>query len=298
MKFYCNFVFFEMRNMKSYFNKKRSIVYDGQLIDLSSQMVMGILNVTPDSFFDGGKYNEGDVAIKRIEQMVAEGADIIDVGACSTRPGSKDVGVDVELERLLPLVKRIKQKYPQVLVSIDTYHSAVAKKVIEDCGCCIINDISGGTMDSNMFETIAGLKVPYVLMHIQGTPQNMQNNPTYGNVVKEVMLSLSEKVNRLHQLGVNDVIIDPGFGFGKTLDHNYELFRHLDDFRFFELPLLVGISRKSMIFRLFDIQPEDSLNGTSVLNTMALAKGADILRVHDVKEAVEARTLFQKVNSI
>lgn len=280
---------------KEYFIKKNTIKYNGELIDLSKPLVMGILNVTPDSFFDGGKNFKVDDAVAHAGKMLNDGASIIDIGACSTRPNSDFLSAKEELMRLIPVVTEIKKHYPDAILSIDTFRAEVAETLVNEFGNFIINDISAGTLDDKMFETVAKLDVPYVLMHLQGTPQNMQNNPQYSNVTKEVIKFLSEKIYKLHELGVCDVIVDPGFGFGKTLDHNYELFNHLDAFRFFELPLLVGISRKSMIYKLFGTSPADSLNGTSVLNTYALQAGANILRVHDVKEAVEAVSIFEKL---
>jgi len=276
-----------------YFIKKKTIRYNGELVDLSTPMVMGILNVTPDSFFDGGKYLSVQDALDQSFCIVNEGASIIDVGAYSTRPGAAEISVEEELNRLLPVVTQLRKTFPSIIISIDTFRSEVAEKVIDKIGDCIINDVSGGLLDDKMFETVARLKVPYILMHMKGTPQNMQINPTYENVTKEVIKSLSERVYKLHELGVSDVIIDPGFGFAKTLDHNYEIFSNLEAFRFFELPLLVGISRKSMIYKILKSTPEKSLNGTTVLNTLALQYGADILRVHDVKSAVEAVKITQ-----
>lgn len=276
-----------------YFIKKKTIRYNGELVDLSKPMVMGILNVTPDSFFDGGKYLSAQDALSQAYYIVGEGASIIDVGAYSTRPGAAEISVEEELNRLLPVVTQLRKTFPSIIISIDTFRSEVAEKVIDKIGDCIINDVSGGLLDDKMFETVARLKVPYILMHMKGTPQNMQLNPTYENVTKEVIKSLSERVYKLHELGVSDVIIDPGFGFAKTLDHNYEIFSNLEAFRFFELPLLVGISRKSMIYKILKSTPEKSLNGTTVLNTLALQYGADILRVHDVKSAVEAVKITQ-----
>jgi dihydropteroate synthase len=281
----------------NYFRKKSTIRYNGELIELSSPSVMGILNITPDSFFDGGLFNSLEKAMKQTEKMVSEGASIIDIGACSTRPGAAEVSVIEEINRLLPMVKEVRAAFPSVVISIDTYRAEVAERIVDTVGDCIINDISGGTLDPAMFETIARLKVPYILMHIQGTPKTMQQNPTYENVTKEVIGQLSKGVFRLHELGVSDVIIDPGFGFGKTLSHNYELFNNLDAFRMFELPLLVGISRKSMIFRLLEQTPEESLEGTTVLNTLAIIAGADILRVHDVKPAVDAIKIIEQLKT-
>lgn len=276
-----------------YFIKKKTIRYNGELVDLSKPMVMGILNVTPDSFFDGGKYLSAQDALSQAYYIVGEGASIIDVGAYSTRSGAAEISVEEELNRLLPVVTQLRKTFPSIIISIDTFRSEVAEKVIDKIGDCIINDVSGGLLDDKMFETVARLKVPYILMHMKGTPQNMQLNPTYENVTKEVIKSLSERVYKLHELGVSDVIVDPGFGFAKTLDHNYEIFSNLEAFRFFELPLLVGISRKSMIYKILKSTPEKSLNGTTVLNTLALQYGADILRVHDVKSAVEAVKITQ-----
>lgn len=280
---------------KSYFRKKTTIRYNGELISLDKPLVMGILNITPDSFYDGGQYPTIDAAVNHVAEMVEEGASIIDVGACSTRPGAVMVGADQELKRLRPVIRQIRRNFEKVILSVDTYHAKVAESIVGEFGDCIINDISGGQLDKDMFETVAKLRVPYVLMHMQGTPQNMQLNPVYKNVTKEVIKTLSEGVYRLHELGVNDVIIDPGFGFGKTMDHNYELLNHLDAFRFFELPVLVGVSRKSMIFKLLGQKAADSLNGTTILNTLALQSGANILRVHDVKAAVEAVEIFEKI---
>jgi len=281
----------------NFFKKKSTIRYNGDLIELSKRLVMGILNITPDSFFDGGEFNTLKKALKQTEKMISEGAAIIDIGACSTRPGAAEVSSDEEIKRLLPIVTNVRKEFPSILISIDTYRADVAERLVDTVGDCIINDISGGTLDNKMFETIARLKVPYILMHIQGTPQTMQQNPSYQNVTKEVIKQLSEGVFKLHELGVSDVIIDPGFGFGKTLDHNYELFNNLDAFRMFELPLLVGISRKSMIFRLLEQTPEESMQGTTVLNTLALIAGANILRVHDVKPAVDAIKIIDQLNT-
>lgn len=282
---------------KRYFNKKQTILYNGELIDLSTPIVMGVLNVTPDSFYDGGRYNSLLGALERARQIVDEGGSIIDIGAYSTRPNADDISTEEEISRLLPVVQAVKKEFPDVIVSIDTFRSEVARKIVDECGCCIINDISGGTMDDNMFETVAQLNVPYILMHIQGTPKTMQQKPQYNNITKEVIKKLSEGVFKLHELGVSDVIIDPGFGFGKTIEHNYELFNHLDAFRFFELPVLVGISRKSMIYKMFKNTPNDSLNATTVLNTLALQAGANILRVHDVQQAVEAVKIVEQLKS-
>ncbi len=280
---------------KKYFKKKETINYNGELFDLNKPRVMGILNVTPDSFYDGGRYNHFETAMKRVGEMIAEGADIIDVGACSTRPGAEMPDAGEELNRLVPVVKEIKRQYPGTVLSVDTFRACVVSELVNQFGCFIVNDISAGSIDAEMFSTVARLKVPYILMHMQGNPGNMQLDPSYTNVTKDVIKELSMHLDKLYGLGVNDVIVDPGFGFGKTIDHNYELFNHLDAFRFFEVPLLVGVSRKSMIYKFLQSSPNESLNGTTVLNTLALNAGANILRVHDVKPAVEAVTIFNKL---
>lgn len=283
------------QNGQSYFEKRKSLNLGGKLISLDSPLVMGILNVTPDSFYDGGKYLTEKSILSRAEEIIAEGGKIIDIGAFSTRPGAKEISASEEISRLAPAVKAIRGEFPQIPLSIDTFQSEVAKTIINDFGPCIINDISGGTMDEKMFEVAADLKVPYIVMHIQGTPENMQNNPSYTNVVNEVILFLSQRVAKLKLLGVNDIIIDPGFGFGKLNSQNYELMNRLDCFKIFKLPLLVGISRKGMVWKTLGIRPEEALNGTTVLNTLALLGNADILRVHDVKEAIQAMKIVEQL---
>jgi len=248
---------------------------------------MGILNVTPDSFFDGGSYTDEKSMLSHVQKMFEEAATIIDIGAQSTRPKSTLISADEEWKRLKSVLKSLRKEFPETIFSVDTFYSAVAEQAINE-GADFINDVSGGSMDEKMFETIARLQVPYVLMHMQGTPQTMQQNPQYGNVVKEVMDYFVERVQRLTSLGVNDIILDVGFGFGKTQEHNYQLLNHLDLFKMFDKPMLVGVSRKSMVSKALGIKTEGSLNGTTVLNTIALNKGAAILRVHDVREAVEA----------
>lgn len=261
---------------------------NGSLLDLSTPCVMGILNVTPDSFYAGSRMQtEADIAA-RVEQIVKEGAGIIDIGAYSSRPNADPVSAQEEMERLRLGLEVIGRVCPDAVVSVDTFRADVARMSVEEYGVAIINDISAGEMDAEMFPTVARLNVPYIMMHMQGTPQNMQQCPYYDNLLKEVFEYFARKVQQLRDRGVKDIILDPGFGFGKTLEHNYELLAHLDDFRVFELPLLVGVSRKSMIYRLLDITPQEALNGTTVLNTLCLLKGVDILRVHDVREAVEA----------
>lgn len=265
----------------------KPIFLGDEKIDFSTPVVMGILNVTPDSFYDGGSYISELKVIERIHQIVDEGAGIIDVGAYSTRPGAAVLDEKEEIARLTPAVELVRKYYPKMPVSIDTFRAKVAEEINTCMGPVIINDISGGTMDDRMFDYVAKTGIPYIMMHIQGTPQTMQKNPVYGNVVEEVKAFFAERIDRLSASGFNNIILDPGFGFGKTLDHNYELLDKLIVYKEMGYPVLAGMSRKSMICRLLDVKPDDALNGTTVLNTIALLRGADILRVHDVKEAVE-----------
>lgn len=261
---------------------------NGELMDLSVPQVMGILNVTPDSFYAGSRQQtEEDITI-RARQIIEEGASIIDIGAYSSRPNAEHISPEEELERLRFGLGILNKVCPQAVLSVDTFRADVAEVCVSEYGVAIINDIAAGEMDAKMMETVARLNVPYIMMHMRGTPQSMQQTPHYDNLIKDVFLYFAKKVNELRCLGVNDILIDPGFGFGKTLAHNYELLNYLEDFRLFELPLLVGVSRKSMVYRLLGTSAEEALNGTTVLNTIALLKGANILRVHDVREAVEA----------
>ena len=270
---------------------------NSSVFSTKNPIVMGILNVTEDSFFDGGLYLHEEQIISRCKKMLDEGASIIDIGAQSSRPSATLIQADDELLKLLPIIKLLKTEIPEIIISIDTFWAKTANKCIR-AGAHIINDISAGEMDENMFNTIAKLKVPYIIMHMQGTPQNMQENPTYNNVVTEVISYFDKKIALLKAKGVKEIIIDPGFGFGKTLVHNYQLLNKLEQLNQFELPVLIGTSRKSMIYKLLDTKPQEALNGTSVTNTMALQKGASILRVHDVKEAMECIkiTTFAKNN--
>jgi len=272
-----------------------TINVNGQLLDLSTPKVMGIVNLTPDSFFEDSRAQTAEQVARRVRQLLTEGADMLDVGAYSSRPGADDLPMEEEMKRLREGLAVLRKEAPDAIVSVDTFRADVAKMCIEEYGVAIINDIAGGELDSNMFDTIARAHVPYIIMHMQGTPQNMQQAPHYENVLKEVMLHLAEKVRILHEMKVNDIILDPGFGFGKTLAHNFELLAHLNEFDIFQLPLLVGVSRKSMVYKTLGITPAEALNGTTVLHTIALSKGANILRVHDVKEAVEAIRLWQNV---
>lgn len=263
----------------------------GRLLELREPLIMGILNVTPDSIFSESRTPDEEHIAQRVKQMMNDGADMIDIGGYSSRPGANDVSTEEEMNRLRRGLRIIRKLYPDVPVSVDTFRADVARMCIEEEGADIINDISGGMMDRQMFRTVAQLHVPYIMMHMQGTPDSMQLAPHYDNLRQEVMLYFAERIDRLCQMGVKDIIVDPGFGFGKTMEHNYELMAHLEDFHVFGLPLLVGISRKSMIYKLLGGTPQTSLNGTTVLNTIALTKGAHILRVHDVKEAVEAKRI-------
>ncbi len=280
------------------FLKRKNIInVGGELIDFSIPIVMGIINVTPDSFYDGGKMENEKVLLTAVEKMIADGARILDIGAVSTHPGAQVISTKIELGRLLPTVQIIRNSFPRIPISIDTFRSWVAVRIIDEFGPIIVNDISGGTLDSKMFETIGKMRVPYILSHIQGTPKTMQDNPQYDDLIKEVSTYFGERVKRLTKFGVLDVIIDPGFGFGKTVEHNFELLNRLDSFKVFQLPVMVGISRKSMIWKALENSPEESLNGTTVANTLALMGGADILRVHDVKEAVEAVKIFCEIKA-
>lgn len=264
-----------------------SINVNGKLIDLAEPQVMGILNVTPDSFYSGSRKQTEEDIRNRVKQIINEGGQMIDIGAYSSRSGADDVSTREEMARLRHGMKIVNEMAPDMPVSVDTFRADVAKMCVEELGVGIINDISGGELDKRMFETVAKLGVPYILMHMKGTPQTMQQAPHYDDLMKEIMLYFAEKIQKLRDLGQKDIILDPGYGFAKTIEHNYELLGHQEMLHVFELPLLVGISRKSMIYRLLGSSPEESLNGTSVLNTIALQKGASILRVHDVKECVE-----------
>ncbi|MEO8087525.1 MAG: dihydropteroate synthase [Bacteroidota bacterium] len=276
--------------MKNYLNVR------GKLLDCSTPMVMGILNITPDSFYDGGNFENESSMLNYAHKMIDEGAKIIDVGAQSTRPGAELVSSKNEWLRLQKPLALLRKTFPEVIFSVDTFYAEVAANAAQE-GADIINDISGGTMDMKMFETIGRHKIPYVLMHIQGNPQSMQLDPTYKDVVKEVMDFFSDSIFRLNAAGVTDIIIDPGFGFGKTTDHNFKLLNNLDLFKIFDRPILAGLSRKSMVNKVLGTKPENALNGTTVLNTLALLKGANILRVHDVKEAVETIKLTGKTSN-
>lgn len=276
------------------FESKKFINCSGKLLNITEPIVMGILNLTPDSFYDGGKYLDETALKNRIYQIINEGAKIIDIGAYSSRPGAKHIDEKEELNRLKPALEILSDTGKDIIISIDTFRANIAKYAIEKHQVSIINDISSGNFDQAMIEVVKQYNIPYIIMHMQGTPQNMQNNPKYTHLVKEIFYFFAEKLDILKKKGINDVIIDPGFGFGKTIEHNYELLKHLDEFKIFELPILVGLSRKSMIHKYLDVNSSEALNGTTVLNTIALQKGAKILRVHDVKQAVETIKLVKK----
>jgi len=277
-----------MEKVRSLFQGRQTIFSHGKLIDISKPLVMGIINVTPDSFYGGSQFRLRYRIARRAEQIISEGGSIIDVGACSTRPGSTSINEDQEIKRLVKAMEVIRKKFPDAIISIDTFRANVAKVIHTNFGIDIVNDISAGELDNAMFQTISDLKLAYILMHMKGTPKDMQENPQYNNdIVKELIAFFTKKVEILKLHGVKDIIIDPGFGFGKTLDHNYTLLKNLEAFKIFELPLLAGISRKSMIYKFLNTNPDKALNGTSVLNAFAVQNGTSILRVHDVREATE-----------
>ena len=268
----------------------------GTLIDLSTPKVMGIVNVTPDSFFDGGKLTNSDEIVVQVEKMLQDGATFIDLGGYSSKPGAEFVSETEELNRVVPIVKLLVEKFPDILLSIDTFRSEVAKQTVEN-GAAIMNDISAGLLDEKMLETVAKLQVPYIMMHMKGTPKTMQSLANYDDLLKEMNFYFSERIAKARNFGLNDIIIDPGFGFAKTLEHNYELLQNLELLQFHDLPILAGISRKSMIYRTLDTKPENALNGTTFLHAFCLQKGANILRVHDVKEAVECVKLMCRLGN-
>ncbi|MCC9044563.1 dihydropteroate synthase [Myroides sp. M-43] len=267
----------------------------GELIDLSTPKIMGILNITPNSFFDGGQYKTDSAFLVHAEQMIKDGADFIDVGAYSSKPSAEFVSEQEEIERIVPIIELLQKEFPKTHLSIDTFRAGVARATVE-AGASIINDIAAGHLDEQMLPTIGELQVPYIMMHMKGNPQTMQLMTDYTDLVKEVNIYFSERIAKAREYKINDLILDPGFGFAKTLEQNYELMGKMELLSSFELPILVGISRKSMIYKLFDITPQEALNGTTVLNTVALQKGAHILRVHDVKEAVQTREIVKQLS--
>lgn len=272
---------------------------NGRLIDLSQPKVMGILNITPNSFFDGGKYVDENAILNQAEKMISEGATFIDVGAYSSKPNAEYVSEEQEIERLIPVVKSLVKEFPEIILSIDTFRSSVAQKAIE-AGAAIINDISGGSLDVEMMKIVANLQVPYIMMHMKGTPKTMQTLTQYDDILKEMLFYFAEKISVARSLGINDLVIDPGYGFAKTTEQNFEVMQKSELFKMLDVPILAGLSRKSMIYKTLDSSPQQALNGSTVLNTLALTKGANILRVHDVKEAMETINLweaFEKGNS-
>lgn len=275
---------------------KRTLNCNGKLFILEEPIVMGILNVTPDSFFDGGKYSSNNEIVAQAGKMITEGATIIDIGGQSTRPNAQTISIEEELTRVIPIIELIHKEFSETIISIDTFRSEVAKKAV-GAGASIVNDISGGNLDERMFVTIGELNVPYVLMHLQGTPETMQQNPTFENVVKDVRSFFLNKIQLLNEAGVKDIILDVGFGFGKNTSHNYSLLKHLNDLKIFDLPIVAGLSRKSMINSVLKTTPANALNGTTVLNTIALINGVTILRVHDVKEAKQAIELIKQYHA-
>lgn len=279
----------------TFFSKPRFLRIRGNIIELNKPQIMGIVNLTPDSFYNASRKQVVQDALDEVRKMIADGADMIDLGAYSSRPGADDISLNEELQRLLPVLASIRNEFPDVILSVDTFRAEVARQAIESYKVDIINDISAGNVDSEIIDVASEFQVPYILMHSKGNPQTMQQNPQYDNVIEETCRFIADKLIMLYDKGVSDIIIDPGFGFGKTTDHNYQLMKELDIFRFFELPLLVGISRKSMIYKLLNITPPEALTGTIALNTYALMHGASILRVHDVKETVQTMQVVQAI---
>lgn len=279
-------------------SKPKYINARGRLLDLSVPRVMGIINVTPDSFYEGSRVEGEKAIVETAVEMIKDGASIIDVGGYSSRPYAREVTSEEEGNRVLSAIKLISAEIPDAVISIDTFRAGIARKAVLDCGAAMINDISGGEADKEMFSVVANLNVPYIMMHMQGMPGNMQNNPVYEDVVADILKWFGGKIVTLQQSGVKDIILDPGFGFGKTIKHNFEILQHFGDFSVAGLPLLAGISRKSMIWKTLEITPDEALNGTSVLNAVALLAGADILRVHDVREAVETVRLIEKLKDV
>lgn len=284
-----------MGNKDTLFSGKYLIHCRGTLMDLSVPRVMGIVNVTPDSFYAESRLMQEQAIVQQVDRMVWEGADMVDVGGYSSRPGAEHISQEEELHRILPALKKIRMAYPDLIVSVDTFRPGVARIVVEDYEVDIINDISGGQMDHAMFETVADLGVAYMMMHMKGTPQNMKQKAHYQDMMKEITLYFSSRLDELRRLGVKDIILDPGFGFAKTIEHNYQLLDRLEELKIFGLPLAVGLSRKSMIYKVLDVEPDRALNGTTVLNALALERGAKLLRVHDVKQAREVITLAEKM---
>lgn len=278
----------------TFFSHKQSIDFGGRIIDFRQPLIMGILNITPDSFYQESRLTDPELILNSASEMISEGADILDIGAYSSRPGSEGIPAEEEMRRLEMALVAIRKAHPDILLSVDTFRQEIASRVVKNFNVNMINDISGGDMDPGMFETVADLQVPYIMMHMKGTPSDMQEHAAYDDVVKEIIHHFSMKLQHLNKLGVNDIIIDPGFGFAKTIEHNFQILKQLDAFHIFNQPLMVGVSRKSMIYQVLETHPSEALNGSTVLHTMALMKGASILRVHDVKEARETVRLVAK----
>lgn len=283
-----------MTDKDTFFQTKRTLNIAGQVIDLSQPKVMGILNLTPDSFYSVSRMQSEKDVLTVAEKMLADGADFLDLGAYSTRPGADDISADEEAKRLLPVIRNLKKEFPTAILSIDTFRASIAERAINE-GAHIINDVSGGTLDDKMFETIGKLNVPYVLMHLKGNPTTMNKLNQYDNMAQEIVQHLSERINQLQAFGVKDIIVDPGFGFAKNIEQNFQLLNQMERLRILGFPILAGLSRKSMIWKTLEITANEALNGTAVLNTVALQNGANILRVHDVKEAKECIAIFKKL---
>ena len=279
------------------FNPSNKIEFKNTSLDLSTPKIMGIINMTDDSFYDGGTNNNSNKTLKKVTKFIKEGADIIDIGGYSSRPGAKNISIKEEWKRIKDIIPIVNKNFPKTIISVDTFRSEIAKRAIEN-GAHIINDISGGSIDKSLFDTVASLKTPYILTHIKGNPENMQENPNYNSVINEITKYFKKKIITLKSKGINNIIIDPGFGFGKSLQHNYEILNNLNKFKKFNLPILVGVSRKSMIYRLLKTNPKEALNGTTVVNTLCLLGGANILRVHDVKEAKECIKIIKFAQNI
>ncbi|MAN50129.1 MAG: dihydropteroate synthase [Flavobacteriales bacterium] len=279
------------------FNASNKIEVKNTSLDLSTPKIMGIINMTEDSFYDGGTNYNSNKTLKKITKFIKEGADIIDIGGYSSRPGAKNISIKEEWKRIKDIIPIVNKNFPKTIISVDTFRSEIAKRAIEN-GAHIINDISGGSIDKSLFDTVANLKTPYILTHIKGNPENMQENPNYNSVINEITEYFQKKIKTLKSKGINNIIIDPGFGFGKSLQHNYEILNNLNKFKKFNLPILVGVSRKSMIYRLLETNPKEALNGTTIVNTLCLLGGANILRVHDVKEAKECIKIIKFAQNI
>lgn len=287
-----------MVSKDTYFSPKQTLNFNGTLFELSSPIVMGILNITPDSFFDGGRYLDEKQIMDRCEKMLSEGATIIDIGAYSSRPGATDISAEEEQDRLTKALQPIRKNFPDAIVSVDTFRADIARFVVQEFNVNMINDISAGELDPNMLETIASCNVPYILMHMKGTPQTMQQDTSYDSLINDIIRYLAQRIHMAVQAGIKDLIVDPGFGFGKTIEQNFKLLANLGDFKIFQRPLLVGLSRKATVYKTLGTTPDNALNGTLALETIAVLNGANILRVHDVKETMEVLKLLQAYKQV